>query len=197
MCGRYALTCEPEKVAVKLSVTTPVKFLPNSNAAPSQRLPVILNTSPNRMTLGTWGLEAPWKQGFIINARRESLETKRFFADSFSKRRCLIPADAFYEWQKTKSRSIPHRFSLKDESPFAFAGLWTGSPDNARFAIITVEPNNLVVRVHNRMPAIVRPGREKDWLADDFSAEKLLQQLSPLPANLMQVEEVPALGRPK
>ncbi len=197
MCGRYALACEPEKVAVRLSVATPVKFLPNTNAAPSQRLPVILNTSPNRMTLGTWGLEAPWKQGLIINARRESLETKRLFSDSFAKRRCLIPADAFYEWKKTGSRSIPHKFSLKDSNPFAFAGLWEGTPDNARFAIITVEPNDLVVKVHNRMPAIVRPGREKDWLAENFSAAKLLNQLTPFPATLMQVEPIQPLGRPR
>src|SRR3989304_5683314 len=179
MCGRFSLACDLPDIAERFSVSlsgevlAARELLPNTNAAPSQRLPVILNSSPNKLSLGIWGLETPWKKGLIINARRERLPTKRFFTESFEQRRCLIPAEAFYEWPKaaSKSRAVgakPYKFSLKDKSPFAFAGVWQGTPQDARFAIITVEPNDLIVNIHNRMPAIVRPGKEKDWLAGDF-----------------------------
>jgi len=128
-----------------------------------------------------------------INARAETLGEKPSFRQLLARRRCLVLADSFYEWQAAERGKIPHRILLKSEEPFAFAGLWDEWVDKASgevhptFTIIPTEPNELMARLHNRMPVILPgPDAERAWLADDLGAAQHQQLLVPYDTNLMQ-----------
>ncbi len=169
---------------------------PRYNARPGQKLPVILNTKPDTMQLALWGITPTWSKGKpIINARRDSLENKITFAESYRLRRCIIPADAFYEWGIVKGLKIPFLFRLKTKSTFGFAGIWeektnTGEPV---FTIITTEPNQLVGKIHDRMPAILPPHKEKEWLDSNSDPRLLYDLLNPYPTHLMEAYPVSSL----
>ena len=141
-------------------------FRPNYNAAPTQNLPLILNSDPATISLGRWGLIPSWAKeqkigNRMINARAETLLQKPSFRTPFRKHRCLVLADGFYEWKKTSDGKIPHRIALKDNQPFAFAGIWEmwTAPEGEEirsFSIITTEPNQLMKPLHHRMPVILK-----------------------------------------
>ncbi len=166
---------------------------PRFNIAPSQ--PILAATESNgqrHLSLFDWGLVPSWSNeaaGFI-NARAETLELKRSFSDSFHSRRCLIPADGFYEWQKRGKSRQPFYFQLQDEMPFAFAGIWDEWRRNGvskrSCAIITTTPNELLATIHDRMPAILPPDAYDKWLNKDTESEELTQMLIPLPALAMK-----------
>jgi putative SOS response-associated peptidase YedK len=131
----------------------------------------------------------------IINARAETVATKPFFRDAFKKKRCLVLADGFYEWRRTKGSKRPYRIALKTEEPFAFAGLWSTRHDAAgnpqtTFAIITTEANELVAQIHDRMPVILDRGDEQLWLDPELSAAAAQELLVPFPADLLTAYEV-------
>lgn len=173
-----------------------ISIPPRYNARPGQKLPVILNTKPNEFQLVLWGYMPNWdKARPIINARKDSLDTKVTFEESFRKRRCIIPADGFYEWAIVKGKKIPFRFQLKTQKIFAFAGIWKENTETNQpeFTIITTEPNELVSKAHNRMPAILPKNHELEWLDDKLSRHDLLSLLSPYPANLMKAYPVSTL----
>jgi putative SOS response-associated peptidase YedK len=123
-------------------------------------------------------LEQDGKTGFI-NARAERIDTAPAFRRPFQKRRCLIPADGFYEWKKTPEGKIPYSLEMKDGSPFVFAGLWDGwqNPDTKEWlrtcVIITGEPNELVALIHTRMPVILPPETHDAWLSGEAGKEIL------------------------
>jgi putative SOS response-associated peptidase YedK len=198
MCGAYSLTIESGKLVKRFKAKPPkVTYPKRYNIRPSQPLVAILNTDPEQMTIAEWGIVPFWdKTGKkqIINARKDSLE-KATFKQSFHERRCLILADGFYEWkavpgQKTK---IPYRFVLKSEEPFAFAGIWQEKDDEPQAVIITTEPNELVGEVHNRMPAILRPETENEWLNPDLEPDQALGLLQTYPASKMSAYPVSTL----
>lgn len=169
---------------------------PRYNARPGQILPVVLNSKPKIFQMALWGFMPPWdKAKPIINARKESLDTKPTFEKSFHERRCLIPADGFYEWGTIGGHKIPYRFTLKSQGLFAFAGIWKPDPKTKQpeFAIITTKPNELVGKIHDRMPAILPPKHEQDWLDNSTPGHQLLNLLSPYPSNKMQSYPVSAL----
>jgi putative SOS response-associated peptidase YedK len=152
-----------------------------------------------------WGLIPFWAKDIsigmrMINARSETLQEKPSFRAAFRERRCLILADGFYEWRKPESKSAPktpYRFSLKDNKPFAFAGLWEtwSSPEREEIrscTIITCPPNELVEQVHNRMPVILDSHTCWDWLQDRPLPE-LDEMLKPYPADKMQAYPVSLL----
>lgn len=153
----------------------------------------ILNIDPEQMILAQWGIVPFWdKTGKkqIINARKDSLE-KPTFKKSFLERRCLILADGFYEWKAESSKSkTPYRFTLKSENPFAFAGIWQEHAEDPQVVIITTDPNKIVEPIHNRMPAILRPEEEDQWLNPDLEAEQLLELLRPYQASEMDAYPV-------
>lgn len=128
MCGRYSIAIEPKTLEKRFDAVISESFGPRFNAAPSQPLPVILNSAPDRIALVRWGLSPMWmtntkRRDGIINVRMETLRDKTTFRADLLKRRCLVLADGFYEWQAvTKGPKIPYRFVLNDGSPFAFAG---------------------------------------------------------------------------
>ncbi|TYZ11869.1 SOS response-associated peptidase [Hymenobacter lutimineralis] len=190
MCGRYTFTAPAPVVEARFEATMPADAAPTFNAAPSQRLPIITNAEPGKVQLFQWGLLPAWvkdaqKANRPINARAETLTEKPSFRQLLQRRRCLVLADSFYEWERpaagSKGPKIPHRILLRTEQPFALAGLWdewvnreTGEV-HPTFTIITTEPNELMAGIHDRMPVIL-PGREAElqWLDDGGAAKTQL-----------------------
>jgi len=170
------------------------------NVAPTQNLPVILDEAPDTLTVAKWGLIPSWAKdekigASLINARCETAATKPSFRSAFRHRRCLVPADGFYEWQKATHGKVPHCIALVDESPFAFAGVWETwrnpvGESLRTFSILTCAPNVLVAPIHDRMPVILRPENESQWLSHDTPVEKLSEILTPFPPELMKAYPV-------
>jgi putative SOS response-associated peptidase YedK len=197
MCGRFALTVKTknvEKLVPGLQVKTDLQ--PRYNIAPSQKIAAVLNTSPNDITMLRWGLVPSWAKtdahgSNLINARSETLTEKPSFRNAFRKRRCLIFADGWYEWQSVKGSNVKQPFFIKlvNNEPFTFAGLWEKwiSPNNEELltaTIITTTPNPLLATIHNRMPCIIGKEDRSKWLSGmDISLEQLLQCLRSYPEN--------------
>ena len=200
MCGRYTLT-KPDKLAERFAVQSEIEeLLARYNVAPTQEIPVILDEAPQVLTTARWGLVPSWAKddkvgASLINARCETAADKPAFRFAFRQQRCLVPADGFYEWQKTGLGKVPHHFTLKDNAIFAFAGLWEtwrkadGTPVRT-VSLMTTTPNAVVSPVHDRMPVILRPEWEKAWLDRKTSADQLKSMLVPYPAEAMQASPV-------
>ena len=171
---------------------------PRYNIAPSQELLTIIQSgSEPAFEVMTWGLIPSWSREPVglINARAETLEEKPSFSESFARRRCLIPADGFYEWQRNGKTRQPYYFQMKDEAAFAFAGLWDSwrNPSNefstaavTSCAIITTSPNELLATIHDRMPVILSPADYDRWLHEDARLDELRELLAPFPADEMK-----------
>jgi putative SOS response-associated peptidase YedK len=187
MCGRYRRTTREEELARIYHIPIPAQpDLPISyNIAPSQPVLAIRynpETKQRSLDILLWGLVPYWsedhKTGFI-NARAERIDTAPAFRRPFQKRRCLIPADGFYEWKKTPEGKIPYSIEMKDGTPFVFAGLWDGwqNPNTKEWlrtcVIITGEPNELVAQIHTRMPVILPPETHDAWLSGEAGKEVL------------------------
>lgn len=175
---------------------------PTYNAAPSQAQLVILNDNPGAIIRAAWGFVPEWADRKpevkpVINARAESIATKPFFRTAFKAHRCLVLADGFYEWRRTKDGKKPYRIALKTDEPFAFAGLWSTIHDAAgkahtTFAIITTDANALVAQIHNRMPVMLQEKDEEDWLNPQLSLAEAQAMLVPYPAERLRAYEVSA-----
>ena len=191
MCGRFTLRSRYQ-VNLKGLHTFDLPFEARYNIAPSQSVTAIaeFGTGPV-VTSFVWGLIPSWSKdgkGFI-NARSETIEDKPSFSESFQRRRCLIPADGFYEWQRSGKIAQPYFFHMQDESPFAFAGIWDEWRGDgkaiASCAIITTTANELLASIHDRMPVILRPESQDQWLDDDSEPVTLRSLLAPFPASEM------------
>jgi len=168
-------------------------LVPRYNIAPSQNvLAVVERESLREFTYLQWGLIPFWSKeakGFI-NARVETIDEKPTFNESFQRRRCLIPADGFYEWERVNKKiSQPYYFQMKNGMPFAFAGVWDRwkSEGNTIIscAIITTTANELLSRIHHRMPVILPPESHALWLNEESRATDLKELLMPFPASEM------------
>jgi putative SOS response-associated peptidase YedK len=200
MCGRFGISLDRELIEQHFGAKFEADFRPRYNAAPSQSLPVILNEDPKTIRFISWGLRPAWLKKAagrkeLINVKAETLRDRPTFKGDLTRRRCLVPADGFYEWQKTGKPKIPYRISLKSGELFAFAGIWqdnTGEDGNPlrTFAIITTAANSLVGQIHDRMPVILKKDDEKRWIDTDITTEKLLSFLRPYPANFLQMYEI-------
>lgn len=177
MCGRFQLSVKGRQISERFNVEVfDEMYKPNYNCAPSQKLPVITNAEPAKLNYFKWGLIPFWakdpKIGFkMINARSESITEKPAFKNAFKKRRCLVPANGFYEWQKGANKT-PFRIFLKSEELFAMAGIWETWKDAEErpvhtFSIITTAPNPLMESIHNRMPIILPRESEEAWLKEN------------------------------
>lgn len=178
MCGRYTLTVTLEELMVRYRIddTTIPYHRPKYNIAPSQLVLAIINDGQrNRLGELKWGLIPPWaddpKLGMsMLNARSETAASKPAFQSPLRRKRCLIPADGFYEWKKTSQGKQPMRIALKSRALFSMAGLYETwiSPDGSTTinscTIMTTTPNPLVAQIHDRMPVILRPEDELRWL---------------------------------
>lgn len=175
-------------------------FAPSYNAAPQSTQPVVrlsADTGKREFALMRWGLVPYWardtKIGYsTINARAEEVTARPLYREAFKRRRCLIPADAFYEWQQTGAKAKqPFAFALASGEPYAFAGLWErwkpreGEPLET-FTILTTDPNELAERVHDRMPVILEPRDYERWMDPADSSRPPVDLLRPYPAEKMR-----------
>lgn len=196
MCGRFILSLQLDEIREALGVQTPPDWLPRYNIAPSQ--PALTVRAADMQALWMrWGLVPGWAKdpaigARMINARAETLAEKPAFRQALARRRCLVPASGFYEWQKLPGGrgTQPMCFTLKDGKPFFFAGLWENwrQPDGAdylSFTLITCAPNSLVAPIHDRMPVMLKPEQGLAWLQ---APEPAL--LAPFPADEMQMHPV-------
>ncbi|HBX68987.1 MAG TPA: hypothetical protein DEH25_06305 [Chloroflexi bacterium] len=205
MCGRFTLTVDPADLQEAFPwVAFPQQsFQPRYNIAPSQPVAVIANTGDNKLDFFTWGLVPFWAKdpsigSRMINARAETLAEKPSFKNAFKRRRCLILADGFYEWQQIpgEKAKTPMYIHLKDGKAFAFAGLWEewNSPDGSQIlsaAIITTSPNELMAPIHNRMPVILPESAYGMWLTPgETDTQKLSPLLRPYPAQALEAYAV-------
>jgi putative SOS response-associated peptidase YedK len=198
MCGRFTITLEAAEIEQGVGVSEmPADWLPRFNAAPTQPVAAVVDASTRRSEWLRWGLIPSWAKdpkiaSQLINARSETLAEKPSFRQAFARRRCLILADGFYEWQRSavgKGPSKPYYFQLADKKPFAFAGLWEswkppeGEPVRT-CTIITCAANEVVAPVHDRMPVILSGEALWKWL-EPASIDVLNDFLKPYPASRM------------
>lgn len=211
MCGRYRLARDDERIAAELGVKLPAEWgeirvpfrLPRHNAAPTQTLPVVrLGRAGERELVGLrWGLVPSWSRDpasgpHPVNARAETVAVRPAFRDAFRRRRCLVPADGFYEWQPVGRRKQPWLVRRKDGDLFAFAGLWerwhgAGSEPLETFSILVTDANDLLQPLHDRMPVILAPGDYGAWLdVSQFDRARLESLLKPFPAEGLEAYPV-------
>jgi len=199
MCGAFSVILTPSGWKEVFRVATPAGWHPVYNARPGEMLPIITSEKSKQATMAKWDYRPHWLKNSrgrgVINARAESIATKPYFRGSFSKQRCLIPADGFYEWNRHGKLSIPYRFTRRDEKPFSFAGLYDVLPEtedknNIGFAIITTAANDLVGKIHDRMPVMLQPDQEKVWLNEKTPPATAQELLQPYPDDLMTMYPV-------
>lgn len=205
MCGRYTNTANLDAMQMRFDFDTDeTDFVPRYNLAPTQYAPVLIldQNGHRRLEMMRWGLIPHWAKDAsignrMINARSETIQEKPVFRSSFKKYRCLVPADGFYEWQKTGKTKQPLRIMLKSRQLFAMAGLWAKwqGPDGKEirsFTILTTTPNALLKQIHDRMPVILPPDLEEAWLKSE-DIDQLQGLLVPYPAQELTAYEVSTL----
>ena len=217
MCGRYYRRSDKQRIAEAFKLgRLPDGFVlpPDFNVAPSTSQPVIRanrETGERELEMMRWGLvpyfaksPAEFKGFSTINAKAETVATNPTWRTPFRKRRCLVPADGFYEWKRiTPKEKQPYAFGMATEQPFAFAGLWDAwkEPDGGwliSYAIITTDANELMQSVHTRMPVILKPADYDRWLSRDENERPPLDLLRPFDADKMEKHAVdPRVGNVK
>ncbi|HXW27290.1 MAG TPA: SOS response-associated peptidase [Xanthobacteraceae bacterium] len=208
MCGRYAITSAPEAIRRLFGYAEQPNFPPRYNVAPTQPVPIVrLYEGKRQFALVRWGLVPAWVKdprafSLLINARGESLSDKPAFRNAMRRRRCLFPADGFYEWRREGERKTPYYARLKAGGPMAFAGLWESwmGPNGEEMetaAIVTTRANRALAAIHDRMPVIVPPDAFDFWLdSAKVDAETAGALIAPAREGLLDVYEVsPAVNR--
>ena len=205
MCGRYSLIADPGDLARRFEFDGDWLTLePAYNVAPTQEVLTVVGGESRRGGFMRWGLIPHWAKNAsignrMINARAETVGEKPAFRDALRRRRCLVLADGFYEWQRTGGAKRPMRIVMRSGEPFAFAGLWSvwRDPDGNRIpscAIITTAANDLLRPIHDRMPVILPRDMEEFWMdsnVDDPGA--LGTALAPYADEAMEAYEVSTL----
>ena len=202
MCGRYAITSSPEAMRALFRYREEERFPPRYNVAPTQPVPVVrrVNGEPS-FALMRWGLIPSWVKdlhafSLLVNARGESVNDKPAFRSAMKRRRCLVPADGFYDWKDEGGRRRPYYVRRKGGGPIAFAGLWdTWTGPNGEeldtVCIVTTRANRLLAPIHDRMPVIVPPEAFDLWLdCDRVDATTAAALIAPAPDALLEAYEV-------
>jgi putative SOS response-associated peptidase YedK len=203
MCGRFTLRTPAEQLAIHFDLDTPPPTAPRYNIAPTQPVMAVREhseTGKREITFFNWGLIPFWADdpsigSRMINARAETASEKPSFRAAFKYRRCIIPADGFYEWQKQNGAKVPHLIGMATGEPFGFAGLWEHWERDGSViescTILTTDPNELLAEIHNRMPVILHPEDYDEWLSREVQDAKRLQHLlRPFPAQEMKAYPV-------
>lgn len=197
MCGRFIQAAAGEAFAQQFSLPLPATYAPHYNVAPSQPVLAIRATTdyPQEWAWLRWGLIPAWSpeprtQYSTINARAETVAEKPTYRQAFRRRRCLIPADGFYEWHTHNGRKQPYFIGLTDSSSFAFAGLWERWEREGQAVesctIVVTHANECVAAIHDRMPVILPAAVYGQWLDPAIQEpEFLLPLLQPYPAEQM------------
>jgi putative SOS response-associated peptidase YedK len=208
MCGRYVITSTPEAIRALFGYAEQPNFPPRYNVAPTQPIPIVrLAEGKRQFALVRWGLIPPWVKdpktfSLLINARGESVIDKPAFRAAMRRRRCLIPADGFYEWEPLGDRRQPYFVRPRSGKPFAFAGLWetwTG-PNGEEMdtaAIVTTNANRILASIHDRMPVILTPEAFDLWLdCAKVDATTAAALIAPARDDLLEPYQVsPAVNR--
>lgn len=205
MCGRYTLAAPEEALLEAFDVPDlTFDYAPRYNIAPGQPAPVVAEDADGRrIGLLDWGFLPSWKDepsSPFVNARAESVASKRSFAEAFRRRRCLVPADGFYEWRSEGGRKVPYWFHPSDGGVISFAGIWetwraaASGEDEAEprhtFAILTTDANADVSPVHHRMPVVIPASGRDRWLDREASVAVLEGLLSTAPDGTFDVRRV-------
>lgn len=196
MCGRFTLSNADRLNNLLLELQWKEHFEPRYNIAPTQLIAAI-RFAEGKWEVGAmrWGLIPSWSETSaggppLINARCESIAEKPSFRSAFKKRRCLIPADGFFEWKTTKASKIPHWIHRPDREPFCFAGLWESWTDDAgtpieSCTIVTTRSNETLRPLHERMPVIVPVEKYGEWVDCSRNATDLAPLFEPSPEDLL------------
>lgn len=205
MCGRYTITVSLEELMLLYSIDAIAAdfYLPRYNVAPTQLVPAVVHDGRrNRLGLLRWGLIPPWADdekigAKMINARAETLKERPAYREAYRRKRCLVPADGFYEWKALpEGGKRPYRIVLRSGEPFSMAAIYETwqAPDGRKIgscSIVTTEPNELMAGIHNRMPVILKRNDEAMWLNRDItSTDRLDELLVPYPADEMRAYAV-------
>ena len=187
MCGRYLLSVDIEEILKHYGI---IEGWDNDNwttgwspeVFPSNTVPIIRNQETNELVPMKWGFVAPNRKGLIINSRGETVDSKPMFRRAFRQKRCLVPANAFFEWSKLGKTSIKHLIHIKQVSLFSMAGIYEDFLDKegrsyTAFSIITTSPNSTVSRIHDRMPVILPKEYENTWLDHSIQDFSMLKDL--------------------
>lgn len=206
MCGRYVIQADPADFAEYFGVDA-VKTESlgmNYNVAPTDPVYAVASHDGERL-LGAfrWGFIPHWakdKKSIQINARAETVATKPMFRDSFSRKRCILPASGFYEWEPKERGRLPHYIYLTDDRPMGFAGIWSSwkDPETDEWirtcAIVTTSANAAIDQIHTRMPVILAADTWDEWLdRDNRDAESVEPMLQPYPADEVREHAVSTL----
>jgi len=203
MCGRYTLSVPPQELLTLFSLHELPTLIPRYNIAPTQQIPIVRcineqGSPQNQLHQVRWGLIPAWSQSGgdgkpLINARSETIGEKPSFREGYQKRRCLVPASGFYEWERSGTQKQPYYVGLTKWRTFAMAGIWeqwrspTGEIVQSG-CILTTEANPVLKPFHHRMPVILSPEDYTTWLAGNVS--EISSLLKPFPAAEMQAVAV-------
>jgi len=205
MCGRYTLSAEELLLKQQYGIDIPKDYKPRYNIAPSQEILTITQEEVGKFTTMRWGLLPFWykeekkdsykRKPFLINARSETLQEKVSFKKPFASRRCIVPADGFYEWVKQGDKRIPYYIHLEERRLFSIPGLYEERVDKHgevtyTCTLITTSPNKEMKPIHDRMPVIFGTEEEKLWLDESTPTEVLQDMLQPYPNGQLQVDHV-------
>jgi putative SOS response-associated peptidase YedK len=212
VCGRYTLRTPLQHVIEMfspLAASPELDLFPRFNVAPTQDVPAVRLDRDGRRELVAlhWGLVPHWAKdpsigNRMINARAETAAQKPAFRDAFRRRRCLVVADGFYEWRRLPNRKQPYFIHMRNDEPFAFAGLWErwGEGDQVvrSCTLLTTGPNELMAPIHDRMPVIVAREEYDRWLDPRTPPGEIEKLLRPFPADAMEARPVsPVVNNPK
>lgn len=210
MCGRYGRRADKQRIAEWMQTHNTDVFddsylVPSYNVAPQSMQPVVRldsETGERELSIMRWGLIPFWSKDSkiaysTINAKAETIKTSPAFREAIKRRRCLVPADWFYEWKKLDAKTKqPYAIALNDGSLFAFAGLWDTWKDKATgqaintYTVITTDPNELMEPLHNRMPVILQRRDYDRWLVPGDPSQLPVDLLRPYPAEEMKAWKV-------
>lgn len=205
MCGRYAITLPPDAMRSLFAYREQPNFPPRYNIAPTQPVPVVrLHDGSRQFMLMRWGFLPGWVKDprdfpLVINIRSESAATKPSFRAALTRRRCLMPADAFYEWhrlgQGRQAENRAYMFRRPDRGMFAFAALWETwhSPDGSEIdtvALVNGPANGLMAAIHERCPVIIAPSDFDSWLDPMAEAKDTAHLLRPPPDDLLEMVRI-------
>lgn len=198
MCGRYRRRSDKQRIAEAFDAGIGLDDLylePDDDIAPGSIQPVVVAHPDGERQIEPmrWGFKTP--ERLLFNARSEGVATANFWKEAFVQRRCIVPADSFYEWAKVKSGKKPkYEFTVRDRAPFGMAGVWslwknakTGEREPT-FAILTSEANGIMRPIHDRQPTILEPRDYREWLA--ASERPPVHLLRPLPDEAMQAKPI-------
>lgn len=201
MCGRYASTLPPEAMRALFRYLEQPNFPPRYNIAPTQPIAIVrMFEGKRQFALVRWGLIPAWVKdprafSLLINARGESVNEKPAFRNAMKYRRCLVPADGFYEWKREGEKKRPYFVRGREGAPLAFAGLWENwmGPNGEEVetaAIVTTAASRSIAHIHDRMPAIVPPEAFDFWLDPKVDAQSAAAAIAPAPDAAIEAYEV-------